>query len=111
MTAAAGPDRTGGKAPQWVQSVTPNEIVHQRLLGWPDFHPEDFCHQCGQRNPVWWADSELWNTTTAGLARGQMGVLCPSCFAAGWEAATGLPVIWELRLDPGSRALGEADRG
>lgn len=96
---------TDARAPQWVQAVTPNEIVHQRLLGWPDFHPEDFCHQCGQRNLVWWADSELWNAATAGLARGQMEVLCPSCFAAGWEAATGLSVIWELRLDRRSREL------
>lgn len=96
-------------APRWVEAVTPSEIVRQRVVGWPDFQPEDFCHRCGRRNPVWWVDSEHWNRATDGSERGVVEILCPSCFAAAWERATGLLVIWELRLDPDSRALVDGD--
>lgn len=64
-----------GFAPWWVEAVRPDEIPKQRERGWPDFHPEDFCHRCGHRNPVWsvdgpWPFSKLEDT-----------ILCPSCYA------------------------------
>lgn len=80
-------------APKWVQSVTPTEIIRQRAIGWPDFHPEDFCHECGRRNPVWWVESEDWNRA------GDHNILCPPCFTTAWEAATGQRGIWQVRLD------------
>lgn len=42
-------------------SVTIDEIEEQRAKGWPDFHPEHFCHRCGGRNVTWWIDSTAWN--------------------------------------------------
>ncbi|GAG96755.1 unnamed protein product, partial [marine sediment metagenome] len=24
-------------------------------------HPEDYCHICGGKNIVWFADNDLWN--------------------------------------------------
>ncbi len=29
----------------------PTAIAEQRTKGWPDFHPEDFCHRCGHPGP------------------------------------------------------------
>ena len=64
-------------APSWVHAVLPETIEKQRKKGWPDFHPEDFCHRCGRRNPVWWTDSRSWNRA----APERTSILCPSCFA------------------------------
>lgn len=61
-------------APSWVQSVAPATIDAQRAARWPDFHPENFCHRCGQRNPPWFTP----NWDEAGLGHG--GILCPGCF-------------------------------
>jgi hypothetical protein len=92
-------------AAEWAQAVTPAEIARQRAAGWPDFHPEDFCHQCGRRNPNWHADTETWQTATGSSGDGG-GILCPSCFAALWERVTGkTAIIWRLSLDPRSRDL------
>jgi hypothetical protein len=33
-------------------SKDPAEIAAQRNLGWPDFHPEDYCHRCGFPEPT-----------------------------------------------------------
>jgi len=56
-------------------SVDPAEIVQQRKLGWPDFHPEDYCHHCGQRNICWTSPEWVELTGSDG------GILCPVCFA------------------------------
>lgn len=55
--------------------VTPDEVAEQRAKGWPDFHPEDFCHRCGRRNPKWFSPD--WHE----LPDGHAGILCPACFA------------------------------
>jgi len=57
--------------------VNPEEIVEQRKLGWPDFHPEDYCHQCGRQNVHSWHSPE-WVQLTGSHA----GILCPVCFCA-----------------------------
>ena len=31
-------------------SKTSDEINAQRDAGWPDFHPEDYCHRCGRHD-------------------------------------------------------------
>lgn len=38
---------------------------------------------CGHPNPVWFADSQLWNEVMNGGDRDEeaTGVICPSCFA------------------------------
>lgn len=45
-------------------------------LGWPDFHPETFCHRCGRRNIRAWFSPE-WPS----LVGSHAGILCPVCFA------------------------------
>jgi hypothetical protein len=58
-------------------TVDPAEIERQRSLGWPDFHPEDYCHRCGASNPLW--SSPHWHEVmpTDG------SILCPNCFLSG----------------------------
>ena len=77
-------------------SVSLDEIRVQRAKGWPDFHPEDYCHRCGRPNCGWWADSDRWNLATADLPRRHMEILCPSCFVELWEEAIGLKATWQL---------------
>jgi hypothetical protein len=58
-----------------------------------DPHPEDYCHECGRPNlRSWSVDSDRWN-----LAMGSsVGIVCPQCFVAYWEQATGLRAHWRL---------------
>lgn len=42
-------------------SVTLTDIVDQRATGWPDWHPEDYCHRCGHENVSWWTARETWD--------------------------------------------------
>jgi hypothetical protein len=93
----------GVHAPVWVAAVLPEEIVRQRQLGWPDMHPEDFCHRCGRRNPVWYTSPTVWNAVTEARRRetGRDSVLCPSCFVELHEQQFGVQqgFLWGLSLD------------
>jgi len=89
---------------QMKNSVTIEEIDQQRELGWPDFHPEDYCHKCGGKNiPSWHVDSDRFNLA---FGRHDMhpynGIVCPGCFVVAHEEATGLTVTWTLIPAPGS---------
>ena len=90
-----------GAAVDAVQAVPPAAIEDQKARGWPDFHPEDFCHRCGHRNISWYTASPLWNEAwaVAEAEGGYQSVLCPRCFVELWEQATGLRVTWEVQLD------------
>lgn len=79
----------GNHSPLWVGAVTVDEVARQRSLGWPDWHPEDFCHRCGRRNPIWTTPD--WQQAFPSDA----GIVCPSCFAhlADPERSR----IWEFR--------------
>jgi hypothetical protein len=44
--------------------------------GITNIHPEDFCEKCKGRNPVWYAENELWNKVT----EKKVGIICPPCF-------------------------------
>ena len=79
-------------------SVLPEEIVRQRSLKWPDFHPEDFCHRCGHRNITWYVmDAEAWQIAVRNQPRLVSEILCPVCFALLYEANGGPGVhMWEL---------------
>ena len=69
---------------------TTDEINAQRDAGWPDFHPEDYCHRCGRPNGNWFIDlgEPEWYAVTGGI-----GIVCPSCFMA----MDGGGLIYELR--------------
>ena len=84
------------EAPAYALSVLPTEIPAQRAKGWPDFHPETFCHRCGHRNMNWWTEGDDWATATDDLSRRELEILCPPCFAALWEQATGERVAWKV---------------
>ena len=72
--------------------IDPATIPAQRAAGWPDFHPEDYCHQCGRPNIRSWHAPE-WVQLTGSDGN----ILCPVCFAALDSNA-----IWCLRrhVDP-----------
>lgn len=77
-----------------VSNVRLVEIRAQRELGWPDFHPEDFCHRCGHRNiSSWSVDDALWNEV---LRPGE--IVCPQCFVGLWEALNGKR-HWILKME------------
>lgn len=77
-------------------SVTLDEIARQRELGWPDFHPEDYCHCCGGRNvSSWFVDTDRFNAAFPG-EHPFNGIVCPGCFVASHEQATGLTCTWQL---------------
>lgn len=69
-------------------------IEQQREAGWPDMHPEDFCHRCGSRNVRSWSTpNEVWN---AALGK-DSPIACPQCLSEAWEAKHGL-TTW--RIEP-----------
>ena len=76
--------------------ATEHEIAEQRAKGWPDFHPEDYCHRCGRSNICWYTASTLWNEAVPLVSP----ILCPQCFVAAWETVTGLSPAWALVPDP-----------
>jgi len=70
------------------------QIEKQRAMGWPDFHPETYCHRCGRPNiPSWSVDSALWNQ-----AAEPHEILCPICFVTAYEERTGLKDVIHWRL-------------
>lgn len=75
------------------------EIDRQRSLGWPDFHPEDYCHRCGGRNvPSWFTAHALFNEAFGPPeTHPHNGIVCPSCFVTEHERQTGSTTTWELR--------------
>lgn len=78
--------------------MTPLQIAEQRALGWPDIHPEDFCHRCGARNIDWFTDRESWIAATSAWAAetGREGICCVTCFADMYREATGRNPTWKV---------------
>lgn len=77
--------------------VALDEIDRQRSLGWPDFHPEDFCHRCGHPNTrSWFTARETWEEAKINGRWNE--IICPSCFSELWERAIGRHATFELRL-------------
>lgn len=78
--------------------VDPQFMADQRIAGWPDVHPEDYCHKCGDKNMLWYAGRDDWDAATKewAAATGREGICCPRCFADMHKAATGRSVIWKL---------------
>lgn len=84
-------------SPRVLSPVHPHEIVIQRERGWVDFHPETYCHRCGQRNlKAWYTDNSLWNQVMGDYR----GIVCPQCFTELYEeASAGNYGIWNLKLE------------
>lgn len=75
------------------ERVDPEWIKAQRKQGWPDMHPEDYCHRCGNQNPMWCTDRDTWLTATEAWATetGREGICCFDCLA---QMMPGKPPIW-----------------
>lgn len=59
--------------------------VNAAMILGVDEHPEARCQRCGQRNPVWFVPSPLWNEVMRNRDRLEetcdWGIICPTCFA------------------------------
>lgn len=73
--------------------VDPEWIKEQRKLGWPDMHPEDYCHRCGVKIPMWCTDRDTWLAATSEWAAetGKEGICCFDCLT---DMMPGKPPIW-----------------
>lgn len=88
--------------------MTPEQIAQQRAAGWPDFHPEDFCHRCGRRNLTsWCVNSRLWNAAIrqpdeANIREGYptSEIICPQCFDEADVDVAGTYRTWRLVPEP-----------
>lgn len=81
-------------------TVDPDWIKAQRELGWPDMHPEDYCHQCGAANPLWFAGGSQWIRATETWAEntGRDLICCPKCFLDMYETAVGRKMIMQVTI-------------
>lgn len=60
-------------------------------------HPEGDCQECGRSNEgSWFVDSDRFNAAMHAIGRGRGAIVCPSCFIAAHERATGLSTSWRL---------------
>jgi len=119
ITVRTRPDAPAPTRAPWF--VDPAWIGEQRVAGWPDMHPEDWCHRCGRANPsFWYADRRSWLAATSAWAAetGREGICCPSCLPELYTAATGRTATWVLSLDseagrsaPECRDCGRSDGG
>lgn len=85
-------------------SVSIEEIDAQREMGWPNFHPEKYCHRCGGMNvSSWYVDSDRFNAALGHPNDHEYnGIVCPGCFVQLHEEATGMHTTWKLIPDPGT---------
>ena len=85
-------------------------MATQRAAGWPEWHPEDYCHRCGGRNASWHVDSDRFNAAMGPPTLHRWnGIICPGCFVELHEAATGLTATWTLSPDTPSRRRGDKE--
>ena len=97
---------------EYLERRLSDEYQRQVALAMAD-HPEETCGDCGGRNVVpWWTSSDRWRlaiSTYGGTPAvpDHDAILCPVCFVARWERATGLTAIWRIEPDPATiRAQG-----
>lgn len=55
-------------------------------------HPENYCHLCGGKNIIWYADNELWNEV---VDKPEL-ICCPLCFVKLAENKGIVPTAWRL---------------
>ena len=92
-------------------SVTPDDIERQRSLGWPDFHPETYCHRCGGKNVrSWFVESDRFYAAVEALGLNVGAIVCPGCFVVGHELATSLGCTWRLVPDTHFRPIEDVER-
>lgn len=55
-------------------------------------HPENFCWQCGNPNPTWYAPNEFWNKLCE-----KYEIICPVCFQKRADKA-GINIIFTIEV-------------
>lgn len=55
-------------------------------------HPEYYCDDCKQRNPTWYAPSEIWNKLCK-----REEIICPVCFQNRADAA-GINLVFTAEI-------------
>ena len=79
--------------------VTLAELDQQHQRGWVDYHPEDFCHRCGNRNISWAVEHRLWaGVMERGGGDPWHGIVCIPCFIELHEVVLG-EATWHLAYD------------
>lgn len=81
--------------------VSPEWIKQQRERGWPDMHPEDYCHRCGKPNKSWcaypldvWQDgARAWSAET-----GREGICCIDCFTTMYAENSDTRPYWMITV-------------
>jgi len=58
-------------------------------------HPEDYCHICGGKNIVWFADNNLWNKVVDNKGL----ICCPICFIEMAKKKGIDPTAWRISED------------
>lgn len=84
-------------------SVTLDDLDAQHERGWVDYHPEDFCHRCGNRNVTWATDGDTWNTVMRDGGRAEFGpwheIICIPCFTELADLRAGRGCSWRIWMD------------
>ncbi len=57
-------------------------------------HPELKCKKCGNHNPTWSAENDLWNSVIGE----EGGILCPSCFDLAAREKGFNPYFWATKV-------------
>lgn len=55
-------------------------------------HPENFCNQCGTKNPTWYSPNELWNKLCE-----EWEIICPKCFQERADEA-GINIVFTVEI-------------
>lgn len=83
--------------------VTLDDIDAQHALGWPDFHPEAYCHRCGNHNVSWWTEPETWNPVMRPAGVDQRWkwneIICIPCFTELADLSAGRELTWRIVSD------------
>lgn len=83
------------------ERVSLDELDAQRAKGWPDFHPEDYCHRCGNASESWATPAEVWDPVMRGGDHNGWGrwqeIICIPCFVE--LAGPYFPDAWTVRRD------------
>lgn len=89
--------------------ITQALLNEQRTLGWPDWHPEDYCHRCFETNVSWYVDTPEWTDVMRGGDPDGWGrwqeIICIPCFIALADAHYGNGQAWTMARDRSSYHL------
>jgi len=75
-------------------SIAMEEYAALSSKGGVPKHPEDSCQVCGNDNPIWYCNNDLFNKINGS----PNGILCPSCFSNKAEKI-GIEVVFTVKSE------------